>query len=46
MSNYLYSSNLQKRFDKRELVSISQVEYTFQNIPLDGSQLHKGVVNL
>ena len=45
MSNYLYSSNLQKRFDKRELVSISQVEYTFQNIPLDGSQLHKGVVN-
>lgn len=45
MSNYLYSSNLQKRFDKRELVSISQVEYTFQNIPLDGTQLHKGVVN-
>lgn len=45
MSNYLYSSNLQKRFDKRELVSISQVEYTFQNIPLDGSQLHKEVVN-
>ena len=41
MSNYLYSSNLQKRFDKRELVSISQVEYTFQNIPLDGSNYIK-----
>lgn len=45
MSNYLYSSNLQKRFDKGELVSISQVEYTFQNILLDGTQLYKGIVN-
>lgn len=45
MSIYLYSSNLQKRFDKGELVSISQVEYTFKIIPIDGTQLYKGVVN-
>ena len=45
MSIYLYSSNLQKRFDKGELVSISQIEYTFKIIPVDGTQLHKGIVN-
>lgn len=45
MSIYLYSSNLQKRFDRGELVSISQVEYTFKIILVDGSQLYKGVVN-
>ena len=45
MSIYLYSSNLQKRFDKEELVSISQVEYTFKIIPVDGTQLYKGVLN-
>lgn len=46
MSVYLYSSNLQKRFDKGELVSISQAEYTFKIAPVDGTQLHKGVVDL
>ncbi len=45
MSNYLYTSNLQKRYDKGKLISISEVKYTFQNIPLDGTKLHKGVVN-
>lgn len=46
MSNYLYTSKLQKRFDKEELVSISLVEFKFQNIPLQqGKQLNEGVVN-
>lgn len=46
MSNYLYTSRLQKRFDKEELVSISLVEFKLQNIPLQqGKQLNEGVVN-
>lgn len=45
MSIYLYFSNLQKRFDKGKLVSISQAEYTLKIIPIDGTQLYKGVAN-
>ena len=45
MSAYLYSSNFQKRFDKGELVSISQAEYTFKITLVDGTQLYKGIVN-
>ena len=45
MSNYLYTSNLQKRYDKGKLTSISKIEYTFQNIPLDRTEMRGGIIN-